>query len=52
MLTSILASFLSPQSEIAVEASADMGRQEPDYVWKKDTDDIQEVFDVMEELGS
>ncbi|KAI3357790.1 hypothetical protein L3Q82_016180, partial [Scortum barcoo] len=38
--------------EIPVEASADMGRQEADYVWKKNTDNIQEIFDIMEELGS
>ncbi|XP_061591160.1 calcium/calmodulin-dependent protein kinase IGb [Cololabis saira] len=29
-----------------------MGRQEADYVWKKTTENIQEVFDLMEELGS
>ncbi|XP_072223022.1 calcium/calmodulin-dependent protein kinase IGb [Leuresthes tenuis] len=29
-----------------------MGRQEADYVWKKTTENIQEVFDFMEELGS
>ncbi|XP_023116689.1 calcium/calmodulin-dependent protein kinase IGb isoform X2 [Amphiprion ocellaris] len=29
-----------------------MGRQEADYMWKKDTDNIQEIFDFMEELGS
>uniref|UniRef100_A0A672IPB1 Calcium/calmodulin-dependent protein kinase IGb n=1 Tax=Salarias fasciatus TaxID=181472 RepID=A0A672IPB1_SALFA len=29
-----------------------MGRQEADYVWKKDTENIQELFDFMEELGS
>uniref|UniRef100_A0A3Q3L244 Calcium/calmodulin-dependent protein kinase IGb n=1 Tax=Mastacembelus armatus TaxID=205130 RepID=A0A3Q3L244_9TELE len=38
--------------EIPVEASADMGRQEADYVWKKNTENIQEIFDFMEELGS
>ncbi|XP_051282305.1 calcium/calmodulin-dependent protein kinase IGb [Dicentrarchus labrax] len=38
--------------EIPVEATADMGRQEADYVWKKNTENIQEVFDIMEELGS
>ncbi|XP_029362245.1 calcium/calmodulin-dependent protein kinase IGb [Echeneis naucrates] len=38
--------------EIPVTASADMGRQEADFVWKKDTDNIQEVFHFMEELGS
>ncbi|XP_054633133.1 calcium/calmodulin-dependent protein kinase type 1D-like isoform X1 [Dunckerocampus dactyliophorus] len=30
----------------------DMGRQEADSVWKKVTEDIQEIFDFMEELGS
>lgn len=39
-------------TEIPVEASADMGRKEADYVWKKDTENIQEIFDFMEELGS
>ncbi|XP_054633141.1 calcium/calmodulin-dependent protein kinase type 1D-like isoform X2 [Dunckerocampus dactyliophorus] len=29
-----------------------MGRQEADSVWKKVTEDIQEIFDFMEELGS
>ncbi|XP_012689947.1 calcium/calmodulin-dependent protein kinase IGb isoform X2 [Clupea harengus] len=29
-----------------------MGRKEADYEWKKTTEDIQEVFDVMEVLGS
>lgn len=29
-----------------------MGRQEADYVWKKNTENIQEIFDFMEELGS
>lgn len=46
-------SLQSPQPlEIPVEASADMGRQEADYVWKKNTENIQEIFDFMEELGS
>ncbi|KAM8753709.1 calcium/calmodulin-dependent protein kinase IGb [Acanthopagrus schlegelii] len=34
------------------EASADMGRHEADFVWKKNTENIHEVFDFMEELGS
>lgn len=38
--------------EIPVAASTDMGRQEGDYVWKKNTENIQEAFDFMEELGS
>ncbi|XP_061838684.1 calcium/calmodulin-dependent protein kinase IGb [Nerophis lumbriciformis] len=29
-----------------------MGRQEADNVWKKVTEDIREIFDFMEELGS
>lgn len=29
-----------------------MGRQEADYVWKKNTENIQDIFDFMEELGS
>lgn len=29
-----------------------MGRQEADQAWKKTTEDIQEVFDILEELGS
>ncbi|XP_046726120.1 calcium/calmodulin-dependent protein kinase IGb isoform X2 [Silurus meridionalis] len=29
-----------------------MGRKEADYDWKKSTDNIQEVFDFMEVLGS
>lgn len=31
---------------------ADMGRQEADYAWKKNTENIQEIFDFIEELGS
>ncbi|TMS16651.1 Calcium/calmodulin-dependent protein kinase type 1G [Larimichthys crocea] len=42
----------SQPQEIAAKASADMGRQEADYVWKKNTENIQEIFDIMEELGS
>ncbi|KAM7411247.1 hypothetical protein PAMA_021304 [Pampus argenteus] len=38
--------------EIPAAASTVMGRHEADYVWKKDTENIQEVFDFMEELGS
>ncbi|XP_034029271.1 calcium/calmodulin-dependent protein kinase IGb [Thalassophryne amazonica] len=38
--------------EFPVEAAADMGRQEADYVWKKSTENIQEVFEFVEELGS
>nr|XP_057908355.1 calcium/calmodulin-dependent protein kinase type 1D-like isoform X1 [Doryrhamphus excisus] len=34
------------------ELVGDMGRQEADKVWKKVTEDIQEIFDFMEELGS
>ncbi|XP_040912992.1 calcium/calmodulin-dependent protein kinase IGb [Toxotes jaculatrix] len=45
-------SYSAESLEIPVEASADMGRQEADYVWKKSTENIQEVFDFMEELGS
>uniref|UniRef100_A0A1A7X955 Calcium/calmodulin-dependent protein kinase IGb n=1 Tax=Iconisemion striatum TaxID=60296 RepID=A0A1A7X955_9TELE len=29
-----------------------MGRQEGDYAWKKNTENIQEIFDFIEELGS
>ncbi|XP_041860334.1 calcium/calmodulin-dependent protein kinase IGb isoform X2 [Melanotaenia boesemani] len=29
-----------------------MGRQESDFIWKKNTENIQEVFDLMEELGT
>ncbi|XP_008317249.1 calcium/calmodulin-dependent protein kinase IGb isoform X2 [Cynoglossus semilaevis] len=38
--------------ESSTKVSADMGRQEADYVWKKNTENIQEVFEFMEELGS
>ncbi|XP_024239865.1 calcium/calmodulin-dependent protein kinase IGb isoform X2 [Oncorhynchus tshawytscha] len=31
---------------------ADMGRKEAEFDWKKTTDNIQEVFDFMEVLGS
>lgn len=43
---------LRPLKEVPAEASADMGRQEADYVWKKNTENIQEIFEFMEELGS
>ncbi|XP_028265720.1 calcium/calmodulin-dependent protein kinase type 1D-like [Parambassis ranga] len=45
-------SYSAESLEIPVEASAAMGRQEADYVWKKNTENIQEIFDIMEELGS
>lgn len=32
--------------------AADMGRQEGDYAWKKNTENIQEIFEFIEELGS
>ncbi|XP_034392400.1 calcium/calmodulin-dependent protein kinase IGb [Cyclopterus lumpus] len=38
--------------ETAVEASAEMGRQEAEHIWKKVTGNIEEVFDFMDELGS
>ncbi|XP_036447555.1 calcium/calmodulin-dependent protein kinase type 1D-like isoform X2 [Colossoma macropomum] len=38
--------------EIPVEAKAEMGRKEADYDWKKSTDNIQDVFDFIEVLGS
>ncbi|KAL2103854.1 hypothetical protein ACEWY4_000722 [Coilia grayii] len=38
--------------EIPVETQSDMGRKEDDYNWKKSTEDIQEVFEIMEVLGS
>ncbi|XP_043086051.1 calcium/calmodulin-dependent protein kinase IGb isoform X2 [Puntigrus tetrazona] len=38
--------------EIPAEAHAEMGRKEGDYDWKKSTDNIQDVFEFMEVLGS
>ncbi|XP_016097878.1 calcium/calmodulin-dependent protein kinase type 1G-like [Sinocyclocheilus grahami] len=38
--------------EIPVEAHAEMGRKEGNYDWKKSTDNIQDVFEFMEVLGS
>ncbi|XP_026092894.1 calcium/calmodulin-dependent protein kinase type 1D-like isoform X1 [Carassius auratus] len=38
--------------EIPVEAHAEMGRKEGDCDWKKSTDNIQDVFEFMEVLGS
>ncbi|XP_026055506.1 calcium/calmodulin-dependent protein kinase IGb isoform X2 [Carassius auratus] len=38
--------------EIPVEAHAEMVRKEGDYGWKKSTDNIQDVFEFMEVLGS
>ena len=43
---------LTPKEQSPAEASADMGRHEADFVWKKNTENIHEVFDFMEELGS
>lgn len=42
----------TPRKEVPAEASAAMGRQEADYVWKKTTENIQEIFEFIEELGS
>ncbi|XP_040049209.2 calcium/calmodulin-dependent protein kinase type 1D isoform X1 [Gasterosteus aculeatus] len=39
-------------SENVIEVSAEMGRQEGEHLWKKVTENIEEVFDCMEELGS
>lgn len=47
-----LSHSLSPLDSIPVGARADMGRQEADYVWKKTTENIQDVFEFVEELGS
>lgn len=44
--------FSFASKEIPAEAAADMGRQEADLVWKKSTENIQEIFDFMEQLGS
>uniref|UniRef100_A0A3P9LXB4 Calcium/calmodulin-dependent protein kinase IGb n=2 Tax=Oryzias latipes TaxID=8090 RepID=A0A3P9LXB4_ORYLA len=38
--------------KIPAKAAAVMGRQESDHMWKKSTENIQEIFDLMEELGS
>lgn len=47
-----LSHSLSPLDSIPVGARADMGRQEADYVWKKTTENIQDVFEFVQELGS
>ncbi|KAK9954603.1 hypothetical protein ABG768_016655 [Culter alburnus] len=38
--------------EIPVEAHTEMGRKEGDYDWKKSTDNIQDVFEFMDVLGT
>ncbi|XP_037337097.2 calcium/calmodulin-dependent protein kinase IGb isoform X1 [Pungitius pungitius] len=38
--------------ENTIEVSAEMGRQEGEPLWKKVTENIEEVFDCMQELGS
>ncbi|XP_051961646.1 calcium/calmodulin-dependent protein kinase type 1D-like isoform X1 [Xyrauchen texanus] len=38
--------------EIPVEAHAEMGRKQSEVDWKKSTDNIQDVFEFMEVLGS
>ncbi|XP_076022868.1 calcium/calmodulin-dependent protein kinase type 1D-like [Genypterus blacodes] len=48
----VICAGIGSSSEIPVKASADMGRQESDCVWKKNTENIQDIFDFMEELGS
>ena len=45
-------SFFFCAMEIPVETKAEMGRKEADYDWKKSTDNIQDVFDFIEVLGS
>lgn len=44
--------FVLFSPEIPVEARSEMGRKEGDYDWKKSTDNIQDVFEFMEVLGS
>ncbi|TRY95669.1 hypothetical protein DNTS_026200 [Danionella cerebrum] len=43
---------LAASSEIPVEARAEMGRKESEFDWKKSTENIQDVFEVMGVLGS
>lgn len=47
-----LSHSLSPLDSIPVGTRADMGRHEADYVWKKTTENIQDVFEFVQELGS
>ncbi|XP_059384364.1 calcium/calmodulin-dependent protein kinase type 1D-like isoform X3 [Carassius carassius] len=52
MAPGIFGIVLAANKEIPVEAHAEMGRKEGDYGWKKSTDNIQDVFEFMEVLGS
>ncbi|KAI2649474.1 Calcium/calmodulin-dependent protein kinase type 1G [Labeo rohita] len=52
MAPGIFGIVLAASKEIPVEAHAEMGRKEGDYDWKKSTDNIQDVFEFMEVLGS
>lgn len=45
-------SFFLSSPEIPVEAHTEMGRKEGDYDWKKSTDNIQDVFEFMDVLGT
>ncbi|XP_051515582.1 calcium/calmodulin-dependent protein kinase type 1D-like isoform X1 [Myxocyprinus asiaticus] len=47
-----LGRLMETASEIPVEAHAEMGRKQSDFDWKKSTDNIQDVFEFMEVLGS
>lgn len=40
------------RNEIPVEASADMCRKEDDRIWQKHTENIEDVFEFLAELGS
>lgn len=44
--------FFLSSPEIPVEAHTEMGRKEGDYDWKKSTDNIQDVFEFMDVLGT
>lgn len=49
---SFVSCFVLISPEKPLEAHAEMGRKEGDYDWKKSTDNIQDVFEFMEVLGS
>ena len=52
VLTCLGSLWTQLREEVPVEAFAVMGRQEADNVWKKNTENIYELFEFMEELGS
>ncbi|XP_036447557.1 calcium/calmodulin-dependent protein kinase type 1G-like [Colossoma macropomum] len=52
MAPGIFGNLLPPNKEVLAETSGEMGHKEADNCWKRNIDNIREVFDFMEVLGS